>query len=132
MLWEVISPSVISTWPPLSCFTSASDQVHHIQSLLQNPLELQAARGSRAGSQTGRFFILQQLFQGQTCAGASGSGRCFLSQRRSENQRLWAGSKASRAPRGCVWMIFYTLMTQIRAGGCGDAWQESSLARFMV
>lgn len=92
MLWEVISNSVIHTWPPLSCFTSASDQVYNIQHLQQNPLELHTAHGSRAGSQPlsqpGASSILFFLLfcssfskdKPWRCAGANGSGRGFLSQ----------------------------------------------------
>lgn len=130
MLWEVISPSAIYTWPPLSCFALVSAQVHNIQCLQQKALELHTAQGSRAGSQlpsqtgaSSSFFIPQQFFQGQALTLCrSQCPREMLSvtgEAGSENERLWAASRVSRAPSGSVWMMFLCLariLTQIRAG----------------
>lgn len=129
MLWEVISPSAIHTWPPLSCLTLASDQVHNIQRWQQNPLELHTAHGSRAGSQplsqpgaSSSFFHSAAAFPRTSLdvvqePMAAGDAFCH---RGVKNERFWAGSRASRAPRGSVWMMFLCLagiLTQIRAGG---------------
>lgn len=69
------------------------------------------------------FFIPQQLFQGQALTLCRSQWhREMLSvtgEAGSENERLWAASRASRALSGSVWMMFLCLariLTQIRAG----------------